>query len=333
LAVIVAGGVGAYRIYTENARDTFSLTVARVLRLPIARVNGSSISYVDYITDLKALDTVVNYDATNGNQLGLNTLTEEQKSDQVLIRIASNLLLQEMAAKYQVKVESSDLDALRKQIITGPTSTPTSTDTQNPTFKTEAEASAELQKRYGWDYPTYENRVIIPFILQNKLSEKIANDPGAKDELRKKAQGVLDQIKKGGNFEELAKQYSDDGSAAQGGDLGWFGKGVMVPQFEDSAFKLNKGEVSELIETQFGYHIIKVEDKGLRDFTDPATGKKTKTDQVQARHILFAFPTFDKLFADFADKATIKIYGNLHNPFIQLQHKNTSSTPSSISSN
>jgi hypothetical protein len=212
IAVLVAGGVGTYRVYTGTARDSFSLTVAKILHLPIVRVNGKVITYSDYVTDLQALDTITKYDAQNGNQLGLNAFTEEQKSDQVLIRLASNVLLQEMANKYNVKVEDSDLTAMRKQIITGSSTstsvTPPGTP-QQPTFKTEEEASAELQKRYGWDYKTYEQRVIIPFILQNKISTKIAENPDTKEQLRQKAQSVLDQIKKGGNFEELAKQSSE----------------------------------------------------------------------------------------------------------------------------
>lgn len=330
LALLVAGGVGAYRIYTATAQDAFSVAVARTLRLPIARVNGSSITYYDYITDLKALETIVAFDKQDGNALGLNTLTEEQKSDQVLIRLASNILLQELAEKYDVKVESSDLGEMRKQIITGSDTQPTSSPSavQTPTFKTEAEASAELKKRYGWDYKMYEQRVIVPFILQNKLSKKIEEDFGAKETLRKKAQDVLDQVKKGGNFEELARQYSDDpGSKANGGNLDWFGKGVMVPQFEEAAYKLKKDEVSpELVETQYGYHIIRVDDRGMRDSTDPITQKKVKTDQVKARHILFAFPTFDQVFNNFGNAAVIEVKGKVHDPFKQLQSRNASST-------
>src|ERR1043166_4694050 len=76
------------------------------------------------------------------------------------------------------------------------------------------------------------------------------------------AKAVLAEIKKGTDFAELAKQKSKDpGAAAEGGDLGYFGKEQMVPEFAEAAFKLNKGEVSDPVKTQFGWHVIKVEDK------------------------------------------------------------------------
>lgn len=88
------------------------------------------------------------------------------------------------------------------------------------------------------------------------------------EEAKQKAREMLTDLKKqiedGADFAELAKKYSDDpGSAAQGGDLGWFGRGQMVPEFEEAAFSLQPGQVSDIIETQFGLHILKVEDKKL----------------------------------------------------------------------
>ncbi len=71
------------------------------------------------------------------------------------------------------------------------------------------------------------------------------------------AKEVLEKINKGESFSKLAEQYSLDGSRKRGGDLGEFGRGVMVRPFEEAAFKLNVGEVSGLVRTQFGYHIIK----------------------------------------------------------------------------
>ena len=71
------------------------------------------------------------------------------------------------------------------------------------------------------------------------------------------AQQVMELLKKGESFESLAQKYSIDSSRKRGGDLGYFGHGVMVKEFEKAAFSLEKGQVSEIVKTQFGYHIIK----------------------------------------------------------------------------
>ncbi len=84
-------------------------------------------------------------------------------------------------------------------------------------------------------------------------------DTDEKNKVKAEAQAVLDKINQGAEFSEMAKEYSKDpGSADSGGDLGFFGRGEMVPAFEESAFSLNPGEVSELVESSFGYHIIKL---------------------------------------------------------------------------
>ena len=75
------------------------------------------------------------------------------------------------------------------------------------------------------------------------------------------AKAVLADLKKGTDFAELAKQKSKDPAAADGGDLGYFTKDQMVPEFADAAFKLDKGKISDPVKTAFGWHIIKVEDK------------------------------------------------------------------------
>ena len=71
------------------------------------------------------------------------------------------------------------------------------------------------------------------------------------------AKEILDKLAKGEKFATLAAQYSLDGSGKRGGDLGMFGRRVMVREFETAAFSLEKGQVSGIVKTQFGYHIIK----------------------------------------------------------------------------
>ena len=72
------------------------------------------------------------------------------------------------------------------------------------------------------------------------------------------AEELLKKIKQGANFEALAREYSTCPSKSKGGDLGWFGPGQMVKPFEDAVKKTGAGSVSDVISTQFGYHIIKV---------------------------------------------------------------------------
>jgi peptidyl-prolyl cis-trans isomerase C len=104
-----------------------------------------------------------------------------------------------------------------------------------------------------------------------KVYEEAVKQAGNEQEVRarhilvpteEEAKAVLAEVKKGTDFAELAKQKSKDpGAAAEGGDLGFFTKEQMVPEFAEVAFKLDKGQVSDPVKTQFGWHVIKVEDK------------------------------------------------------------------------
>jgi peptidyl-prolyl cis-trans isomerase D len=102
-----------------------------------------------------------------------------------------------------------------------------------------------------------ENRVHAEHILFKTVGKTDAEVA----EIRKKAEDVLQQAKHGANFEDLAKKYSeDDGSKTKGGDLGWIVDGQTVPEFQQAAFSLPKGSISDLVKTQYGFHIIKVLD-------------------------------------------------------------------------
>jgi len=102
-----------------------------------------------------------------------------------------------------------------------------------------------------------------------------------------KAEAVLAKLRAGGDFAALAKENSADPSNKDnGGDLGWFGRGMMVKPFEDAAFALKPGELSGVVETQFGYHIIKLEERRMQD-----SPNGQPVEQVHARHILIATGT------------------------------------------
>jgi peptidyl-prolyl cis-trans isomerase SurA len=129
-------------------------------------------------------------------------------------------------------------------------------------------------------YQTYKDSLgMIPeklriyHIFKNpKTTDKVKN------QYRDFAKAVLDSIKQGASFEEMAKKYSEDpGSKAYGGDLGFVKKGVFYPQFEAAAFALNIGEISDVVETPVGYHIIELLER--------------RGESIRTRHILFKFKT------------------------------------------
>ena len=139
--------------------------------------------------------------------------------------------------------------------------------------------TAEFKRRLAFN----RNRLLMDEMLQKegkaavtdaalrKVYEEAVKQMGDEQEVRARhilvetedqAKEIVAELKKGANFEELAKTKSKDpGAAAQGGDLGYFTKEQMVPEFADAAFKMEKGQVSDPVKSQFGWHIIRVEDK------------------------------------------------------------------------
>ena len=121
----------------------------------------------------------------------------------------------------------------------------------------------DIERSYNDNIETYSTPEEV------RASHILFKTEGKKDEeVKAKAEEVLKEVRAGKDFAELAKKYSEDeASAKNGGDLDYFSRGRMVPEFDEAAFSLAPGQVSDLVKTQYGYHIIKVVDK------KPATTK------------------------------------------------------------
>ncbi len=117
--------------------------------------------------------------------------------------------------------------------------------------------------------------------------------PADEEDLRTFLADLAAVTRDGEDFAELAKTYSQGPSAPNGGDLGWFGRGQMVEEFDNAVFALDVGEVSEPVRTQFGYHIIKVEDRRGRG----------DEEEVMARHILLKLGPSEETLMDIENRA------------------------------
>ncbi len=157
----------------------------------------------------------------------------------------------------------------------------------------------ELKAQYQTDIQQYQvpNRVHVDHILLMTVGKT----PAEVEEIKAKADDVLKQAKKGGKFDDLAKKYSEDpGTKDKGGDLGWITQGQTVPEFEKVAFSLPKGEISDLVKTQYGFHIIKVLDK---ETAHTKTFDEVK-DQIRSPMLL---AKADRTASDIADKLSTQI--------------------------
>jgi peptidyl-prolyl cis-trans isomerase C len=139
----------------------------------------------------------------------------------------------------------------------------------------------DVKRRLDFDH----NRVLMEALLQSAGQAALSDDAmhqvyddavkqmGNEEEVHarhilvsteEEAKAIEAELKNGADFATLAKQKSKDPGAADGGDLGYFTKDQMVPEFSEAAFKLDKGQISDPVHTQFGWHIIKVEDKRIK---------------------------------------------------------------------
>ncbi|MFN8066652.1 MAG: peptidyl-prolyl cis-trans isomerase [Vicinamibacterales bacterium] len=159
--------------------------------------------------------------------------------------------------KRKVKYVLVDVDALRAKVNVTP---------------------ADLTKAYNDNIQQYTSPE------QVRASHILLKTEGKDDAtVKAKAEEILKEAKGGADFAELAKKYSeDDSNAKNGGDLDYFGRGRMVPEFDTAAFNMEPGQISDLVKTQFGYHIIKLTDKKAGSTRPLEEVKQQLTEQIQS---------------------------------------------------
>lgn len=156
---------------------------------------------------------------------------------------------------------------------------------------------------------TITDEEVAEYFAENKDDFDVSEQVKASHILvatKEEADEVLGKLNSGESFEDLAKEYSmDTSNASNGGDLGFFGKGAMVKAFEDVAFRLGENEVSEPVETNFGFHIIKVFEKKAAQEATLEDSKEAITEVLKETKMTAAYQTW---YTEVQGKYTVKNY-------------------------
>jgi foldase protein PrsA len=230
----------------------------------IAVVDGEEISMVAYEEELN----VALYMVTNSYMVDWNDPANQAflpaLQEQVLDQIIQRILLKHVASDEGVTVDPDDIDAeiaiLRAQV---------EESGQFADWASYLEQSGLTEESIR---PLMSDSLLADALIERHGGPSTAEHVHASHilvETEETGQEVLDRLEDGEDFAELAAEYSTDpGSKDQGGDLGWFPRGMMVPEFEEAAFSLEAGEMSGLVQTDYGYHIIQVHESEEREL-DP----------------------------------------------------------------
>jgi foldase protein PrsA len=269
-------------LQTESVVEPGGIEVALTLvTIPdqetIARVNGEEVSTAVYQEELeRALNSVTVQYAVDWNDPQNRSLLPSFQ-EQVLDQIIDTTLLHQLASQEGITAAPEDVDAEIADIQAQIQADATFADWES--FLAQNDLTEELVRS-----------LVADEILADGLAEKHGGSSVTEQvhashilvETEEIGQEVLDKLEAGEDFGALAAEYSTDpGSKDQGGDLGWFPRGMMVPEFEEAAFSLEPGETSGLVQSDFGYHIIRVHEKEEREM-DPTLYEQVKQQTFQA---------------------------------------------------
>jgi peptidyl-prolyl cis-trans isomerase C len=286
-----------------------------------AKVNGVPITALDLNRSFQA-----------HVQVPYSAVQEDPRAKEVLRQILDNLidreLLLQQAKSLKMAVPPQQVDAQMQQLVQRFPSQEAfeqALTAQNFTvdaLKKDVEGQLlrqQLVKKEILDKVNVKDRDIQNFYDKNKnkyveaeqirarhILIKVPQEVSPADDakLKSKADEALNRAKKGEDFAALAKELSDDGSKESGGDLGFFPRGRMVPGFEEAAFALQPGQMSEVVRTQFGYHIIKVEErKAGRALAFDEAKEQVKEDLTREQ----TYERYQQYMASLRNKAKVEV--------------------------
>lgn len=278
-------------LYQQDSRNSFTDTMTGWFPYPAAIVDGEWLRYSEVnasVDDAVTITEQFSDDAALLANFG-DVPTSAQVADEEYTRLIQVAILEQLALEQGIEATPEEVDTLYEEAIL------------SQVGGDEEQVASTLEDLYGWTVDEFKQKVVRELVLRDELQNKLleANDEAFMGAARLAITDLQSQVQADtSQFAELAVQYSEDGSAANGGDLDWFGRGVMVPEFEEAAFALTEpNQVSDIVQTDFGFHLIQLIER--KDATD------TEEEQVHARHILIKY-SLDEYIGTLAERDSVK---------------------------
>lgn len=286
LLIVIIAAVSYALVYRVSGTNGYEQLVAQTFKLPVAKVNGEKLLLAEFNDNVAATEYF--FDQQDAQALGLvGPMSGTEIREQELEAMINSALLNELAEERGIEVTAEEIDTYFNDVVVP--QAPGGLD----------EVTQTLKDLYNWTPEEFKESVLEDIVLQQELQQYLADDEEENATLLEEITTMREDIlsDEDTTFAEYATRYSQDpGSAANEGSLGSFGKGVMVPEFEEAAFNTPVGEISEPVKTVFGYHILFV------------TARDDEAETVEASHILLTFDTLESLLQEAQDAAEITKY-------------------------
>jgi len=249
---IVVFGVGIYKYNWRNGAAYYAM---RVVPYPAALVSFDLIPMKQFYEELGYVE---HFYAKSGT----TPPADSEVRARVLNQMVEKLIIRSQARKYNITVSQQEVEEQYQKIAA-----------ENQGADHVKKVLADLYGLSETKFREYIYDQLLKEKLRDELPIKVkaqhilisvpeGSDQAKVDDANKKAQAILVRARAGEDFTVLAKQYSEDQATKdQGGELGWFSRGQMVPEVENAAFDLKVGDISEVVKSKYGFHIIKVEDR------------------------------------------------------------------------
>ncbi|TSC94202.1 MAG: foldase protein PrsA [Parcubacteria group bacterium Athens0714_25] len=241
---------------SRNHDGEFSKKITKYVPLPLVAVDYFNfISLSTFNDDLRSLRSFYENQDFSDSGMRVDFSTEDGKKrlkikeKDILNKLISDKVIEIAAKKNGKNISKEDVDQSVSRKI--------------KEFGGEDKIKENLKKLYGWNLEDFKEKIVKPSLYRDEIEKIIASEYGQEENIRQenKIKEAQNRLSEGDDFAGIAKEFSLGKTADQGGELGWFSREQILDGLAETSFSLKEGEVSDVLESELGYHLIELEEK------------------------------------------------------------------------